>query len=67
MNGKKMTTSDCVAGAIISLVFGVFLGVWIMMIFGLYQGMADTAITQCEENLPRNQSCEVIIAAKVKE
>jgi len=62
-----MTTSDCVAGAIFSLVFGVFLGIGLLMVFGLYQGMVDTAIKQCEENLPRNQSCEVIITAKVKE
>ena len=38
-----------------------------MMSFGKCQNMSIDAINQCEENLPRNQTCEIVITAEVKE
>lgn len=32
-----------------------------------YRKMAEQAIAECEATLPRNQTCEVVITAEVKE
>ena len=54
-------------GLIIGMILGIFLGALAMISFGKCQNMSIDAINQCEENLPRNQSCEVVITSKVKE
>ena len=54
-------------GLIIGMVFDIFLGALAMMSFGKCQNISIDVINQCEENLPRNQTCEIVITAEVKE
>jgi len=64
------TTSEVFSAVIlliITLLFGVFVGSELTKKEQTTYSMVVKAVEECEATLPRNQQCEVVITARVKE